>query len=158
MFFHKHREQLNRIENDEEKILYLLTHRLTSIQIVFLNPKGDCTMSNIALTVGQLTVASVLGFDQNGNPYLGTIPTPSYSIDQPTIDSIAPDATNPANEDVTSLAAGTANLTATVQGPNGPLTATGQITNTVPQVLSSIQLQFSTPTAPVVAPAATKAA
>jgi len=107
----------------------------------------------ITLTVGQSVVASVVGFDQFGKPYLGAIPAPSWSIDQPTFDSIAADATNPANEDVTSLAAGVANLTATVAGPSGPLTDTEPITNVVPQVLTSVQIQFATPTTPA-APAA----
>lgn len=159
MFFNEcDREQLLRIEFGLEKvlrlereILELLKPRLTSIKIQFLNPQGE-NMASITLTVGQSTVASVAGFDQNGNPYLGTIPTPSWSIDQPTFDQISADATNPANEDVLSLAAGVANLTATV----GSLTGVGQITN-VAQVLSSVQVDFATATNPAPAAAATKA-
>jgi hypothetical protein len=49
---------------------------------------------------------------------------------------------------VTSLAAGVANLTATVAGPNGPLTDTEAITNVAPQVLTSVQIQFSAPSSP----------
>lgn len=99
----------------------------------------------ITLTVGQTVVATVVGFDQFGKPFNGSIPTPSWSIDQPSFDTIAVDATNSANEDVTSVAAGVANLTATVSGPAGPLTDTETITNVAPQVLTSIQIQFSAP-------------
>ena len=99
----------------------------------------------ITLQVGQKTVASVDGYDQNGQPFLGPIPAPSWSLDQPTLDSISADAASPADEDVTSLAAGVANLTATVQGPTGPLTDTETITNVQPQVLTSVKINFSTP-------------
>ena len=100
----------------------------------------------VTLQVGQKTVASIDGFDQNGNPFLGPIPTPSWSIDNPTFDSIAADATNPADEDVTSLAAGVANLTASVTNAQGTaLTDTETVTNVVPQVLTSIKINFSTP-------------
>ena len=100
----------------------------------------------VTLTVGQSTVASIDGFDQNGAPYQGTIPTPAYSIDQPSFDTITPDGTNPSNEDILSVAVGVANLTATVQGPNGPLTDTETITNVgVAQVLSSIKINFASP-------------
>jgi len=165
MFFNEcDREQLNRIERreseilrNEAEILYLLTHKLSSIKIQFFNPQGDIMANPITLTVGQSTVASVAGFDQFGNPYLGAIPTPTWSIDQPTFDSIAADATNPANEDVTSLAAGVANLSATVAGPSGPLTDSEAITNVAPQVLTSIQIQFSTPTSAPSAAAVKKA-
>jgi hypothetical protein len=128
--------------------------RLSSIKIRFHyhhhHHKGEHEMPSdpITLTVGESVVASVVGFDQNGNPFKGAIPQPTWSIDNSTFDSIAADATNPANEDVVSLAAGVANLTATVAGPAGPLTDTEAITNVVPQVLTSIQIQFSAPAIP----------
>lgn len=102
----------------------------------------------VTLTVGQVTVASIDGFDQNGNPFTGTIPAPTWSIDQPTLDSIAADATNAANEDVTSLAVGVANLTASVTTAAGTvLTDTESVTNiAVAPVLSSIKINFATPT------------
>lgn len=102
----------------------------------------------VTLTVGQVTVASLDGFDQNGNPFTGAIPTPVWSIDQPTLDSIAADATNAANEDVTSLAVGVANLTATVTLASGlNLSDTESVTNiAVSPVLSSIKINFATPT------------
>jgi hypothetical protein len=146
--------ELEKVEIDlEKKIIYQLTPRLSFIKIRFL--KGE-TMAEgpVQLVVGQKTVASVDGFDQNGQPFLGTIPTPVYSIDQPSLDVIAPDSTNPANEDVTSLAVGVANLTATVTNAQGTvLTDTETITNVAaPQVLSSIKINFAAPGQPVVAP------
>lgn len=132
------------IELDQE-ILALLKPKLSSIKITFR--KGAVMAEGpVTLTVGQSTVASIDGFDQNGAPYQGTIPTPAYSIDQPSFDTITPDGTNPSNEDILSVAVGVANLTATVQGPNGPLTDTETITNVgVAQVLSSIKINFASP-------------
>jgi len=129
----------------EHKIFDRFTPRLSYIKIAF--QRGDNTMAEgpITLQVGQTTVASVDAFDQNGQPFKGTIPTPSWSIDQPSFDSITADSTTPANEDVTSLAAGVANLTVSVAGPNGPLTDTETITNVVPQVLTSVKINFAPP-------------
>lgn len=59
---------------------------------------------------GQVAVATILGFDQFGNPWTGPIPTPTWAIDQPNVASIAADTTDPENEDVTAVANGTANL------------------------------------------------
>jgi hypothetical protein len=133
---------LRRIERTEDEILYLLRHRLSSIRIRFSG--GNMANTDpLTLTVGQTAVATVVGFDQNGQPFTGPIPAPSWSIDNPTFDSIAADGINPAAEDITSLAVGVANLTATVQGPAGPLTDTEAITNVQPQVLTSIQIQFA---------------
>lgn len=95
------------------------------------------------IDVGQTEVASVVGFDQNGQPFLGSIPTPAWAIDNPALATIAADATNPANEDVTGVAAGVANLSVTVQGPNGPLTDSEAVTVVVPQVLTSVAITFA---------------
>ncbi len=102
----------------------------------------------VTLTVGQVTVASVDGYDQNGNVFTGTIPAPVWSIDNATFDSIAADAANSANEDVTSLAVGVANVTATVTTATGAvLTDTEAVTNVAQApVLSSIKINFATPT------------
>lgn len=81
-------------------------HRLVSIEIMFRrhhhHHEGEDSMSLISgpvtlTTFGQVVVAQVVGFDQNGNPWTGPIPTPSWSIDNTSIASIAADATNPAN-------------------------------------------------------------
>jgi hypothetical protein len=126
---HHHHQQLAYI-----KIVFRRHHRMA---------EGPVT-----LTVGQVTVASIDGFDQNGAPFTGPIPTPTWSIDNATLDSIAADATNAANEDVTSLAVGTANLTATLVTAAGTtLTDTETITNVAQApVLSSIKINFATPT------------
>lgn len=101
----------------------------------------------VTLTVGQKTVASVDGFDQNGAPFAGTIPTPTWSIDNAALDSIAADSANASNEDVTSLAVGTANLTASLVTAEGAtLSDTETVTNIAQAlVLSSIKINFSTP-------------
>lgn len=161
------RKQLDRIERIVEEILYYVKPHLRTIKIVFnsgdtMNKPSDSPLkSNVApasgsnpitLTVGQTTVASVVGWDQFGNPWTGAIPTPAWSIDQPTFDSIAADGTTPANEDVTSLAVGVANLTATVVTVEGlTISDTEQITNLASEAaLTSIQIQFSTPVSPAV--------
>ncbi len=96
----------------------------------------------VTLSVGQKTVASIDAFDQNGAPFTGTIPTPVWTIDNATFDSIVQDPTTANNEDVTSLAPGVANLTLTV----GSLTDTETITNVAQApVLSSVKINFSTP-------------
>lgn len=101
-------------------------------------------------TFGQVVVAQVVGFDQNGNPWTGPIPTPSWSIDNTSIASIAADATNPANEDVTAVANGTANLTASLTTAEGlALSDVEQVIVNIPiqppppPVLSSIKVQFN---------------
>jgi hypothetical protein len=101
----------------------------------------------VTLTVGQRTVASIDAFDQNGQPFTGTVPTPTWSIDNPAFDSISQNTANPSNEDVASMAAGVANLTATVVTSDGrTLTDTETITNVAAAaVLSSIKINFSTP-------------
>jgi hypothetical protein len=123
------------------KDLQVLKPRLAFIKVFF---GGNMSAGPVTLNIGQKTTASVVGFDQNGQPFNGPIPTPSYSIDDTSLDSIAT-STDPSQEDVTSLAVGTANLTATVTGPSGPLTDTEQVINVSPQVLSSVKIQFSTP-------------
>jgi hypothetical protein len=121
--------------------------KLTSIKIMFL--KGD-TMAEgpVKLTVGQMTIASVDGFDQNGAPFTGPIPQPSWSIDNSAVATIAPDATNPANEDVTAVSAGTANLAVSVTSTEGKSLSDTEVVTVVASapVLSSVKINFSTPT------------
>ena len=138
---------------EENRILREIRQpRLAFIKITF--KRGNIMAEGpVAIQIGGSTVASIDGFDQNGAPFTGTIPSPAYSIDTPTIASIAPDA-NVANEDITGVTAGVANLTATVQGANGPLTDTEPVTVlAAAPILSSIKLNFNAP----VAPAAKKA-
>ncbi len=157
----KELEQIERTEEEilrkDDEILYLLKHRLSSIKIRFKKEKQVANTDPQTITVGQTVEAFVVGFDQNGNPYTGAIPTPTWTIDNPSFASIAADANTPANEDVTGVAAGVANLTATVQGPNGPLTDSEAVTVVVPQVLTSVQIQFEAPAVLGAAKAAKKA-
>lgn len=120
---------------------------LAFIKIAFRR-NGIMAEGPVTLTIGQTTVASIDAFDQNGAPFTGTVPAPVWSIDNSTFDSIAADATNSANEDVTSLAVGVANLTATVTTAAGAvLTDTESVTNVAQApVLSSIKINFAAPT------------
>lgn len=149
------RQLLEEVLKDLKEILELVRPRLVGIEIVFENQIMEgFTMSTAAVTlqVGQMTVATVVGFDQNGNPFT-PVPTPSFAIDQPAVAAIAPDAVTPTSEDVTGVSAGIANLMAAVVNAAGvTLTATGVVTVTPAvgaPVLSSIQIQFSTPTTPL---------
>lgn len=111
--------------------------------------KGALPMAEgpITLTVGSSTIASIDGFDQNGAPFNGPIPTPSWSIDQPGFDSITQDATNPNDQDVTSLSAGVANLSVQLTNTQGTVLKDSEaITNVVPQVLTSVKINFAAPT------------
>lgn len=142
---------LRRIKDLLEQLVDNVVPHLTEIQIVFQTGDNMATGA-VTLNIGQTTVASVAGFDQFGNPF-SPVPTPTWAIDQPSLDSIVSDPTTPANEDVTSLAPGTANLSAAVAGSNGTLTATAVITNvavTPTPVLTTIAIEFSTPATPAV--------
>jgi hypothetical protein len=148
---------LQDIDATEHKILDQLQPRLSFIKIKFsavcrhygCNCCGGIMAEGpVTLTLGQTTVASIDGYDQNGAAWTGPIPTPTWSIDQPSLDTITPDATTPANEDVLSVAVGVANLTVTVTNAQGTvLTDTEAVTNVAQAlVLSSIKISFATPT------------
>lgn len=125
---------------------------LTSIKIQF--SKGTFMPTNpvvgpITLTaVGQSATASVVGFDQFGQPFLGTIPTPTFSASD-TTGAIA--TFDPATGLVVAVANGVDNISASVvtTGPDGnPLTLTDSesVTVAIPvvvPVLSSIKVAFS---------------
>jgi hypothetical protein len=153
-------DESNRLLKD---LIYVLKPRLTSIALQFKGGfMGSTPTPNVpttlSLPVGQISVASVVGFDQIGQPFTGQMPQATYSIDNPAIASIAAD-TNPADEDVTGVSSGTANMTAGVQGPYGPLTCQGVITvtsATQQQVLTSVALSFAAPAATAQASAALK--
>jgi hypothetical protein len=141
---------LRDIDHTEHEILDRLSPKLTFIKISFL--RGEFMAEGpVTLQVGQSTIASIDYFDQNGNlmPPTFVPPNVTYSIDQPTIASSTPNADNQTDA-VAYVAAGVANLTATVAGPNGPLTDTETVTCvagvTAPPVLSSIKINFAAPT------------
>lgn len=151
-WFNKHdrkrlsdRDLLEHIAEAVDKLLLVSVQQLTRIEIVFNTKENKMSAAATTLQIGQMAVASVIGFDQNGQPFTGTIPQPSWSVDNPQFASITPDATNPANEDVTGVAAGVANLTAGVIVGGTTLTATAQVTVAAATgpVLSSIAIQFN---------------
>lgn len=100
---------------------------------------------------GQTVTASVVGFDQFGQPFTGTIPTPTFSSD----DSAGAIVTfDPSTGLVTAVANGVANITANVSftddaGNPVNLTDTESVTVAIPvvppptPVLSSIKVAFA---------------
>jgi hypothetical protein len=156
------------IENIEDKIaryehdiLDILKRRsdtpiLSKIKITFTpNGKGAPMSAPVEgavtlTTVGQLATASILGFDQFGNPWTGTIPPVNYAIDNPAIATSTPNADG-VTDAVVAVANGTANLTASLTTAEGlALTDTEQVivalTVAPPPptpVLSSIKVAFS---------------
>jgi hypothetical protein len=142
-------EILRQIEEDADEQVRLdreILARLGPPKLSFIKIKFGGTMQGpVTLTVGQKTKATVVGFDQNGAVFTGTIPPVTYTLDNPAFDSSTPDGSN--GDDIVSLAAGVANLTAALTTAEGvALTDTETITNTaVVQKLSSIKIDFSTP-------------
>jgi hypothetical protein len=121
---------------------------LSSIKIQFL--KGTTPMPTpgpITLTeVGQTATAVVLGFDQNGQPFLGTMPPATLSSDDTSAAIVTFD---PASGLTTAVANGVANITGQVQSAEGlmltdteTVTVAIPITSPPPQVLSSIKVAF----------------
>ncbi len=171
-------ERLERVEGLEEKILRYVEPRLSSIQMQFTlstaSQRGTTmTLGNAGAPVagpltlvlaGQTAIASVIGFDQLGNPWTGAMP-PAVFTDDDTAGAIIILADNGDGTDtVTAVANGVANVTATVQTTDGngnpiTLTDTEAVTVAIPVVppptpiLSSIKVAFDTggPTPPVAA-------
>lgn len=131
--------------------------RLHRIQIQF---QGDSAMSTpvagpVTLNaVGQQVIASVIGYDQFGNPWTGTIPTPTFTASD-TAGSIA--TFDPSTGTVTAVANGVDSITATVQTTDGngnpvTLTDTETVTVAIPApppppapYLASIKVAFAQP-------------
>jgi hypothetical protein len=147
--------QLERIIEQNEKIIRLLCTIayevqppiLTTIQIQFrrniMPTAGPVTLT----TLGQQVTASVLGFDQFGNPYTGVMPTATLSSDD-TASAIV--TFDPTTGLTTAVANGVANITATLTTDEGvALTDTEAVTVAIPvvppptPVLSSIKVAFS---------------
>jgi hypothetical protein len=139
---------LKHIEEDLDELVAQGKKRLSFIKIAFAIG-GRMAQGPVTLSVGQSTKATVVGFDQNGAVFTGTIPPVTYTLDNPALDSSTPDGAN--GDDIVSLAAGVANLTASLTTAEGmALSDTETITNTaIVQVLSSIKIDFATPKAPV---------
>lgn len=139
-----------------ESILHLLKPEphLNRIKIQF-HRKGQHHMPTpgpITLTTaGQTATASVVGFDQFGQPFTGEIPTPTFSSDDTSASIVTFD---PSTGVTTAVANGVANITATVtttdsQGNNVTLTDTEAVTVSIAvvpppaPVLSSIKVAFA---------------
>lgn len=124
--------------------------RLTRIRIAFREetmPQGP-----VVLNQGQSATATVLYFDQQGNPMPSTFVPPSvtFAMDNPAIASSTP-GSDGQSDVVAYVSAGVANLTATVTSAEGvALQDTETVTcNPVAPptpVLSSVKIAFSTPT------------
>jgi hypothetical protein len=132
-----------RIEEDLDKIVGFLKPRPTFIKIKF----GGNMPGPVTLIVGQKTTASVAVFDQNGvditASYNFTANPITWSEDVTTFDTqsaTGPDSTN--TDVITSIAAGTTNLTALTGG----LTDVEQVINqAAAPVPTSIKINFSAP-------------
>ena len=129
----------------ENEILTRLSPHLAYIKVRF-TLGGHMAEGPVTATVGQSFKATVDGFDQFGAPWTGAVPPVSYSIDNPALDSSTPESDN-FTDDLVSLGAGTANLTASLTTAEGKvLSDTETITNVAAApVLSSIKINFSTP-------------
>ena len=131
----------------------LAPQTLTSIQIQFSkginmgNPVAGVAGPVTLTAVGQQVTASVLGFDQFGQPFLGTMPPATLSSD----DSAQAIVTfDPTTGLTTAVANGVANITAALTTAEGvALTDTEAVTVAIPvtppppQVLSSIKVAFA---------------
>lgn len=148
----------DRIEYDIEEIVEDVGHlvrdifhphhrTLTKIKIQFRRNNMPTAGPVTLTTAGQTVTASVLGFDQFGQPFTGTIPTPTFSSDD-TGGAIV--TFDPSTGLVTAVANGVANITATLTTAEGTsLTDTESVTVAIPvvppptPVLSSIKVAFA---------------
>ena len=144
------REILETIERIEHKIEHLLQPRLVHIKIAFKGAIMATQGPVILTTAGQVTTASINGYDQFGAAWTGTIPPVSYAIDNTAVATSVPNADG-LTDTVTAVANGVANLTASLTSAEGlPLTDTETVTVNIPApppppppVLTSIKIAFS---------------
>ena len=121
---------------------------LSSIQIRFQENTMAAVAGPVTLTTaGQQVTASVLGFDQLGNPFTGTMPTATLSSSD-TAQAVV--TFDPTTGLTTAVANGTANITASLTTAEGlALTDTETVTVAIPvvppptPVLSSIKVAFA---------------
>jgi len=119
------------------KLLHPHPPTLSSIKLIFSG--GPMPQGPVTISVGQKVTASVVGFDQNGSVFSGTIPAPTFAIDNSAVATI--DSTSGVTVGVS---AGVANATASLTSAEGlALTDTETVTVTaVVPVLSSIKISF----------------
>lgn len=126
-------------------------HILSSIKIQFSKgtpPMGNPVAGPVTLNAaGQQVTASVLGFDQLGNPFTGTMPPATLSSDD-TAQAVV--QFDPTTGLTTAVANGVANITASLTTAEGlALTDTEAVTVAIPvvppptPVLSSIKVAFA---------------
>lgn len=145
-------ERLIELAEMQLRVLYAIAREvappvLNSIQIHFSGENMQAVAGPITLTTaGQVVTASVLGFDQFGQPFTGTMPAATLSSDDATGAIVAFD---PATGQTTAVANGVANITATLTTAEGlALTDTEAVTVAIPvvplptPVLSSIKVAF----------------
>lgn len=158
----KEQEQTEKkIEKDLGALVGALVPRLSVIKIAFT--KGTIMAEGpVVLSSGQSTIASIDYFDQTGNPMpAGFVPpNVTYAIDNAAIATSTPAADNQTDA-VAYVSAGVANLTASLTSAEGlALTDTETVTCSPvvlpPPVLSSVKINFSTPTGGTVATPAVK--
>ena len=154
-------EDANRAHHDERKELELLREqvrlakqeleqlriiagelaprRLSSIKVQ-LTPGGSIMpVGPLTISVGKTFTATVVGFDQNGAPFSGPLPTPTFAVDDASIATVDPTSGAGA-----ALAAGVANVTGSLTSAEGLAlsdTETVTVTAVVP-VLSSIKVSL----------------
>jgi len=130
----RHIVQLLSVIAAEDAPPYLATIQLLSKGIPMPNP-GPITLT----AVGETDQTVIVALDQFGQPFTGTIPTATYTDDNPAA------ATTDANGLETAVADGTNNVTASLTTAEGlALTATLQYVVSIPApvpVLTSISLQ-----------------
>jgi len=162
-WFHKHPDEPKQIKNHQLeqlieqndiiiRLLCILVREeappvLTSIQLSFKGASMAAVAGPITLTTaGQQVTASVLGFDQFGQPFTGNMPAAAISSSDTAQAVIQFDPTTGLT---TAVANGVANITATLTTAEGlSLTDTEAVTVAISggggtPVLSSIKVAFA---------------
>lgn len=141
----------------DKQIRDLLKPRISSIKVAFTEKNMGTTPlppvpGPAVIDIGDVLVASVVGFDQFGQPWTGAVPTASFTDDESTATSL-----DSATNQVTGLAAGVGNITGSLTTVEGlDLTDTESVTvrpaETPTPVLTTIKVAFLAAT-PAASPA-----
>ncbi len=147
-----------KLEREEIRILKDIRRELRPKQLSFVKIAfGGTNMATpvigpVVLNVGDSTVASLVGFDQTGNPMPAgfVMPATTFAIDNAAIASSTPEADS-VHDDVLALTSGVANLSGSVTSAEGlALSDTETVTVSPvvlpPPVLSSVKLAFASAT------------
>lgn len=158
-------EILKRTEKIDERILsavdLIVKPRLSFIKIRFHKEKHMAGVGPVELGVGQTTIATVLGFDQFGNPFAIDFTNPAnavvWQIDNPTLASSTPnDDQSDTIANVNLGATAVANLTATCAGFSDTEQVTCDGPTQTQPVLTSIKVSFAAPTGGAPTPSVAK--